>query len=153
MNKIMESGRPAEILLVEDSEDDVILTRKGFESSRFAVNLHHVENGVECLAFLRKEEQYATAKTPDLILLDLNMPLMDGHEVLKELVKDDQLRQLPVVVLTSSASERDILKMYDLRCSSYIVKPIDFLQFQRIVEELGRYWFSIVVVPEPVLNV
>ena len=102
------------------------------------------------MAYLKKEGQYADAKTPDLILLDLNMPLMDGREVLSELCKDEQLRKLPVVVLTTSDSERDILGMYDLRCSSYIVKPISFEQFQRVIDDLGQYWFSLVVLPSDV---
>jgi CheY-like chemotaxis protein len=140
-------GRPAEVLLVEDSEDDVILTRKSFEYAKLAVNLHHVENGKECMSFLRKEGKYADVPTPDLILLDLNMPVMDGREVLAEIVRDDELRKLCVVILTTSDSERDVLEMYNLRCSSYITKPVDFVQFQRVIEEISNYWFTVVVLP------
>lgn len=147
MTQLMRGGRPAEILLVEDNEDDVLITQRGFKKSRFAVNLHHVANGKECMAFLLKEGKYADAVKPDLILLDLNMPLMDGREVLSEMVKHDELRKLPVVVLTTSDDARDILSMYDLRCSSYIVKPISFEQFQRVIDNLGQYWFSLVVLP------
>ncbi|MEZ6047397.1 MAG: response regulator [Planctomycetaceae bacterium] len=145
--KIMKAGRPAEVLLVEDNENDVILTRRGFEAARLAVNMHHVRNGLECLKFLRKEGEYQNAPTPDLILLDLNMPIMDGREVLAEIVADKVLCQFPVVILTTSAEEQDLLETYRLRCSSYIVKPVDFIQFQRVVEELGNYWFTVVVLP------
>ena len=98
------NGRPAEVLLVEDNDNEIFITRKGFEEAKLALNLHHVVNGQECMAFLRKDGQYADAPTPDLVLLDLNMPVMDGREVLAEIVKDEQLRKLPVVILTTSNS-------------------------------------------------
>jgi two-component system response regulator len=106
-----------------------------------------VENGEECLAFLRKQGEYADVPTPDLILLDLDMPVMDGREVLAEMVQDEQLRHLAVVILTTSAGEQDVLQMYKLRCSSYITKPVDFDQFQRVIEGIGDYWFTVVVLP------
>jgi two-component system response regulator len=109
--------------------------------------MHRVEDGEQCMFFLRKQGKYANAPTPDLILLDLNLPVMDGREVLVEIVADDQLRQLPVVILTTSEAEQDILKMYKLRCSSYIVKPVDFNQFLRVVRGIGKYWFTVVVLP------
>lgn len=140
-------SRPAEVLLVEDNIGDAILTREGFERSQLQVNLHHVEDGEECLAFLRKEGRHAAAPTPDIILLDLNLPLMDGREVLAELVADQALRHLPVVVLTTSTSDLDIQRMYELRCNSYIVKPVDFEQFQRVVQGIGDYWFTVVELP------
>ena len=139
--------RPVELLLVEDNENDVMLTQKSFQRSKLVVNMHHVENGEACLAYLRKEHDYADAVTPDLILLDLNMPVMDGREVLAEIVKDDKLKHLPVVVLTTSDDERDVLSMYKLRCSSYITKPVDFNKFQEIIQKLNAYWFMIVVTP------
>ncbi|GAA5510376.1 response regulator [Novipirellula caenicola] len=145
--KIADSGRPAEVLLVEDNEDDVIITRRGFNKSDLPVNLHRVENGEECMQFLRKTGQYADAPTPDLILLDLNMPVKDGREVLSEIVADEQLRRLAVVVLTTSESDQDLLTMYDLRCSSYILKPVDFKEFQQVIKYIGEYWFTIVVLP------
>ena len=141
------SGRPAEVLLVEDDENDVLITRKGFEEAKLTLNLHHVEYGKECMAFLLKEGKYADVPTPDLILLDLNMPVMDGREVLSEICKVEELRKLAVVVLTTSRSEQDILNMYDLRCSSYIVKPVDFTQFQHVIQQLSDYWFTVVVLP------
>ena len=100
------------------------------------------------LDFLNKEGKYKDAPTPDLILLDLNMPLMDGREVLERISKDEKLCHLPVVILTTSSEEQDILRMYKLRCSSYIVKPVDFDQFQRVVSEIGNYWFTVVVLPK-----
>lgn len=139
--------RPAEVLLVEDNENDVILTQDGFREARFRVNLHHVENGRDCMAFLRREPPYEEVPVPDLVLLDLNLPVMNGHQVLKAITADDTLRQLPVVVLTTSADEREILEAYKLRCSSYIVKPIDFEKFMSIIRELTDYWLTVVVLP------
>ncbi len=139
--------RPAEILLVEDNKDDVFLTREGFKRAKLAVNLHHVENGEECMAFLRKQGKYVDVPTPDLVLLDLNMPIMDGREVLAELVKDESLNHLPVVILTTSASDRDVLHMYKLRCSAYATKPVDFDQFQSVVKGIADFWFTVVVLP------
>ena len=142
----IESAEPraAEVLLVEDSATDVLITRSAFQRAKANVNLHHVENGAECMAFLRKERQYADVPTPELILLDLNMPVMDGREVLAELVKDDALNHLPVVVLTTSQDERDVLSMYKLRCSSYITKPIDLQEFINVVQNLTEHWFKVV---------
>jgi two-component system response regulator len=137
----------AEILLVEDNENDVLLTRQGFKKAKCAVNLHHVGDGVECMAFLRKQDAFSDAPTPDLILLDLNMPRKDGREVMAELAADKDLRKLPVVILTTSSDEQEILAMYDLRCSSYIVKPVDFTQFQRVISVINDYWFTVVVLP------
>ncbi len=147
MSTIPSLHRPADILLVDDSSIDVKLTRKAFERERFLVNLHHVENGEECLAYLRKQGKYADVTTPDLILLDINMPVMDGHEVLAELVKDENLKHLPVVVLTSSEDERDVLMMYKLRCNAYLTKPVDSLKFQEVVKLLNAFWMTVVVMP------
>lgn len=138
---------PAEILLAEDNEYDVMLTRKCFKQLKFAVNMHHVENGEECLAFLRKEGDYADVPTPDLILLDLNMPVMDGREMLAEVKKDNKLKYLPTLVLTTSEDQRDVLAMYELRCNSYIIKPIDFNKFQEMIQNICAYWLTIVVLP------
>jgi two-component system response regulator len=149
MNDELKDARFAEILLVEDNEDDVLLTREGLKRSKVAVHLQHVENGAECMAYLRKQGQYTSAPTPDVILLDLNMPVMNGYEVLEQISGDEKLKHIPVVILTTSADERDILKMYKLRCSSYIVKPVDFDQFMRVVREFSNYWFTVVVLPEP----
>jgi CheY-like chemotaxis protein len=139
--------RLAEVLLVEDNDDDVYLTRRAFRAAKFLVNLHHVTDGKKCMAFLRKQPPYADVPTPDLILLDLNMPIMDGREVLAEIVKDEALRHLPVVVLTTSHEAEDVEKMYKLRCNSYITKPVDFEQFVEAVKKFKDYWLSVVVLP------
>ena len=142
-------SRMAEILLVEDNEDDVFLTREAFEAASLRVSLHHVDNGEKCMRFLRKQGEYANAASPDLILLDMHMPVMDGYEVMTEIVKDETLRHLPVVVLTTSYEAADIQKMYGLRCSSYITKPVDFDNFVKAIGQLAGYWLTVVVVPEP----
>lgn len=147
MTSKLPSSRPAEILLAEDNENDLELTRQGFKRCKLPFNLHHVRDGEECLAFLRKQGKYSDAPTPDLVLLDLNMPRMDGREVLAEMVVDKDLNGTPVVVLTTSANEEEILKMYKLRCSSYIVKPVDFDQFLHKIQVIAEYWFKVVVVP------
>ena len=138
----------AEILLVEDNEDDVFLTRAAFDAASLRVHLHHVDNGVKCLQFLRREGPYGGVPTPDLILLDIHMPVMDGYEVLAEIVKDDKLKHLPVVVLTTSYEAADIQKMYALRCNAYITKPVDFESFVKAIGQLAGCWLTVVVAPE-----
>ena len=147
--KIIPIGetRIAEILLVDDNEDDVFLTREAFDAANLRVNLHHVDNGLKCLQYLRKEGVYALTPNPDLILLDMHMPVMDGYQVLSEIVKDEKLRHLPVVVLTTSYEAADILKMYGLRCNSYITKPVDFDKFVKAIGQLAGYWLTVVVTP------
>jgi two-component system response regulator len=147
MNDALVRGRPAVILLAEDNDNDVELTKLGFERAKFAVDLHHVPNGEECLAFLRKEGRYASSPTPDLILLDLNMPRMDGFEVLREINGDKRLEHLVVVVLTSSKADEDVISSYKLRCSSYLVKPIKFESFAKMIQSLSDYWFTLVTLP------
>jgi CheY-like chemotaxis protein len=147
MTSELVKTRPAEILLAEDNDNDVELTRQGFKKCKLLLNLHHVKDGEECMAFLRKEGKYSTAPTPDLLLLDMNMPRMDGREVLAEMVSDETLNAIPIVVLTTSAQDEEILKMYKLRCSSYIIKPVDFEQFLRVVRSIAEYWFTVVVLP------
>lgn len=145
----LAESRPAEILLVEDNEDDVFLTREAFEAASLRVRLHHVDNGVKCMQFLRKRGDYTAAPSPDLILLDMHMPVMNGFEVMSEIVKDEKLRHLPVIVLTTSYEAADIQKMYGLRCNSYITKPVDFGNFVKAIGQLAGYWLTVVVVPEP----
>jgi CheY-like chemotaxis protein len=147
MSHVLSDTRPAEVLLVEDNDDDVYLTQRAFKAAKFLVNLHHVNNGRKCMEFLRKQPPYVDAPTPDLILLDLNLPIMDGREVLAEIVKDEALRHLPVVVLTTSYEAEDVQKMYKLRCSSYITKPVDFEKFAEAVRKLEDYWLTVVVLP------
>ena len=148
MLRPIANSRIAEILLVEDNEDDVFLTREAFDAARLRVNLHHVDNGEKCMSFLRKQGVYAGVPTPDLILLDLHMPIMDGREVLAEMIKDDSLRHFPVVVLTTSYEAKDIEKMYSLRCNSYITKPVDFDNFVKAISQLAGYWLTLVVLPD-----
>jgi chemotaxis family two-component system response regulator Rcp1 len=148
MTSKLAGSRPAEILLAEDNENDVELTRQGFKKCKLLLNLHHVRDGEECMAFLRKQGKYSNAPTPDLLLLDINMPRMDGREVLAELVADESLNAIPVVVLTTSAQDEEILKMYKLRCSSYIIKPVNFDQFLHVVRSIAEYWFTVVVLPK-----
>lgn len=149
MNESLAHGRPVEILLVEDNENDVILTREGFKRSKLVVNLHDVKDGEECMDFLRKQGRFTNAPTPDIVLLDLNMPRMDGREVMAEIAADETLCHLPVVILTTSAEDSEILKMYRLRCSSYIVKPVSFANFIPVIQSLADYWFTVVVLPPP----
>ncbi|MFZ0418771.1 MAG: response regulator [Candidatus Sulfotelmatobacter sp.] len=148
MSNEVINGRPAEVLLVEDNDNDVELTRQGFRRGKLLVNLHCVGDGEACLAFLRKQGEYASAPTPDLILLDLNMPKMSGRQVLAEMIKDENLKGLPVVVLSTSEEGEEISKMYKMRCSSYIVKPVDFDQFLKVVRAIADYWFTVVVLPK-----
>jgi two-component system, chemotaxis family, response regulator Rcp1 len=147
MTSTVVSSRPAEILLVEDNDNDVELTRQGFKKCKLLLNLHHVKDGEECMAFLRKQGKYSTAPTPDLLLLDMNMPRMDGREVLIEMVADESLKAIPVVVLTTSAQDEEILKMYKLRCNSYIIKPVDFEKFIYVIRSIAEYWFTVVALP------
>jgi two-component system response regulator len=147
MHSQLTNGRAAEILLAEDNDNDVELTRQGFKRAKLLINLHHVGDGEECMAFLRKQGNYADAPTPDLILLDLNMPRMSGEQVLAEMLKDDSLKSLPVVILSTSEQAEEVLKMYKMRCSSYIVKPVDFDQFLNVVRAITEYWFTMVVLP------
>lgn len=150
VNKLVARGRPAEVLLVEDNDNDAEITRIGFRQAKFAANLHHVVNGEECMAFLRKEGKYSAAPTPDLILLDLNMPRMDGREVMQEIAADENLKHLVIIVMTSSDADTDVLMSYKLNCNSYIVKPVGFENFSKVIQSLGDYWFTLVVLPSEV---
>ena len=139
--------RPVEILLVEDSPGDVRLTIEALKDARMRNTLHSVSDGVEALAFLRREEPYADKPRPDLILLDLNMPRMDGREVLAEIKADPDLKKIPVVVLTTSQAEQDILQSYNLHANCYISKPVDLDQFIDVVRSIESFWLSIVKLP------
>ena len=147
MQPITKGTRPAEVLLVEDSAADVKLTRIGFDRAKQEVTLHHAENGVECMSFLRREGPYGDAPTPDLILLDLNMPLMGGREVLEALLADEKLRTIPVVVLTTAAAQDDVVSSYRLKCSGYATKPVDFKEFLDLIESIGAFYCEKMVLP------
>jgi len=142
------TDKPVEILLAEDNPGDVMLTKKALQQGKLTNNLHVVTDGVEALDFLRQNDEYADEPRPDLILLDLNMPRKDGQDVLKELKNDDDLCRIPVVVLTSSESEEDIAKSYELSANAYLTKPVDFDGFIEIVARLENFWFQVVKLPE-----
>ena len=140
-------SKPIEILLVEDSPSDALLTKRALAKARFINRLHIVEDGVKAIAFLRKQEPYADAPRPHLILLDLNMPRMDGREVLAEIKTDENLTIIPVIVLTSSKAEEDVLSSYRLHANSYITKPVDFEAFADAVASIENFWFGVVTLP------
>lgn len=144
----MDALKPVEILLVEDSPGDVRLTQECLREAKVKNNLQVVNDGVEALAFLRRQGNYAEAVRPDLVLLDLNLPKKDGREVLSEMKADDTLKSIPVVVLTISGSEEDILKSYNLHANCYIVKPIDLQQFLKVVKAIEDFWLTIVKLPQ-----
>ena len=135
------------VLLVEDEPADAHLVRLAFEEGHVLADLHHVLDGVEAFAFLRREGDYAHAPTPDLILLDLNMPRMDGRQFLRKIKDDPTLHTLPVVVLTTSDAERDMLDSYDHFAAGYIVKPVDVDDFIKVVRGIGDYWINLVRLP------
>lgn len=141
------SGRPIEILLVEDNPGDVRLTREVLRDGKVNNHLNVVQDGTEALAFLYRQGNYASAPRPDLILLDLNLPKKDGREVLVTIKEDDSLRRIPVVILTTSQAEEDILRAYNLHGNCYITKPVDLDQFIRIVKSIEEFWLTIVKLP------
>lgn len=138
---------PIEILLVEDDPGDVLMTREALADSKVVNNLHHVANGEDALRFLFKEGDHAGAPTPDLVLLDLNLPRIDGREVLARVKADDRLRRIPVVILTTSEAEEDVLKSYDLHANAYVTKPVDFESFVHVVRQVDDFFISVVRLP------
>jgi CheY-like chemotaxis protein len=140
-------SRAVEILLVEDSPGDARLTQEALREGRVPNNLRVVPDGIEALAFLRREGRYAAASRPDLILLDLNLPRMDGRQVLATIKADESLRRIPVIVLTTSRDERDIRRSYDLHANCYIAKPVDFDQFIDVVRAIEGFWLTIATLP------
>ena len=141
------STRTIEILLVEDNPGDARLTLEAFKEGRVLNNFNVVKDGVEALAYLRREGQYANAAQPDLILLDLNLPRKDGREVLEEIKADEHLKKIPVVVLTTSAAEEDIARAYTRHANCYITKPVDLDQFLRVVQSIESFWLTLVKLP------
>jgi len=136
-----------DILLVEDNEGDARLAREALRDSKIRNTIHHVLDGEEAMAFLRGRGQYAGKPRPDLVLLDLNLPKKDGREVLAEIKSDDDLKRIPVVILTTSKNEEDVLKSYNLHANCYITKPIDLTQFMRVVHSIEDFWLTIVKLP------
>ena len=143
----MNTGTPIEILMVEDNPGDVRLTIEALKETKVRNNLNVVRDGAEALAFLRRQGRYTQAPRPDLILLDLNVPRVDGRQVLAEIKADTDLRRIPVVVLTASQAEEDILKTYDLQANCYVTKPVDLDQFIKVVQSIETFWLTIVRLP------
>jgi CheY-like chemotaxis protein len=139
--------RYIEILLVEDSPADVLLTREAFEQNKILNRLYVAEDGVEAMDFLYKRGAYASVPRPDLILLDLNLPRKNGREVLAEIKADSDLKKIPIVILTTSSAEEDVLKAYDLNANCYVVKPVGFDNFMEAIQSIRHFWFSIVTLP------
>jgi len=146
------SERPAEILLVEDNLGDIRLTTEALKEGRIVNHLHVATDGEEAIAFLRKEGSHADKPRPDLILLDLNLPKKDGREVLAEIKADENLRRIPVIVLTTSKAQEDVLKMYNLHVNCYINKPVDFNEFLDVIRGIQDFWLSIVALPNGTKN-
>jgi CheY-like chemotaxis protein len=140
-------GEMVDILLVEDNEGDARLAKEAMRDSKIRNTLHHVLDGEEAMAFLRKQGKYSTAPRPDLILLDLNLPRKDGRQVLAEIKDDENLKRIPVVILTVSSAEEDVLKAYNLHANCYITKPIDLAQFMKVVRSVEDFWLTIVKLP------
>ena len=150
MESIGTNAAAIEVLLVEDSPGDVRLTREAFKDAKVLINLHVASDGEEAMAFLTHKGKHANAPRPDLILLDLNLPKKDGREVLEEIKEDPALKIIPVVILTTSASEADILKTYQLHANCYIAKPVDLDGFLKVVKSIDSFWLSVVKLPREV---
>jgi len=147
MNK-QNMGRPIDILLVEDNPGDVRLTQEALKEAKVGNDLHVVRDGMEAIAFLRKQGVYKDAPRPDMILLDLNLPKKSGHEVLTEIKSDDNLKRIPVVILTVSKDEEDIVKSYNRHANCFITKPVDLDQFLIVVKSIEDFWLTIVKLPD-----
>ncbi len=140
-------GKPIEILLVEDNPGDVRLTAEALRENKFRNKLNVVADGVEAMAYVRREGKYSDAPRPDLILLDLNLPKKDGREVLAEIKTDEDLKRIPVVILTTSKAEEDIFKTYEHHANCYVTKPVELDQFIKVVKTIQEFWFTIVTLP------
>ena len=143
----MDSDKAVEILLVEDNLGDVVLTKEALKEGKISNNLSVTRDGIEALEFLRRQGSFADAPRPDLILLDLNMPRMNGAEVLAEVKADPELKTIPVVMLTTSAADQDIINAYKLNANCYVTKPVDFDQFMKVVQTIDQFWLTIVKLP------
>lgn len=141
------TSHPIEVLLVEDDPGDVLMTREAFSDYKIANRLSVVSNGEDAIAYLRKQDRFAEAPTPDLVLLDLNLPRRDGREVLQEIKRDPELRRIPIVVLTTSEAEEDVVAAYDLHANAYVRKPVDFDQFVAAVQAIDDFFITVVRLP------
>jgi chemotaxis family two-component system response regulator Rcp1 len=144
----LRGATTVQVLLVEDSPGDVRLTREAFREANGSVQLHVAEDGVEAMAFLRREGEHADAPRPDFILLDLNLPRMDGREVLAHIKADDSLRTIPTVILTTSDADADILKSYELNANAYLTKPVTLEAFEKLVKSINDFWLTVVKLPQ-----
>jgi chemotaxis family two-component system response regulator Rcp1 len=144
---MVEENRPVEILLVEDNPGDERLTREALKEGKVYSNLYWAKDGVEAMQFLRREGKYAGAVRPDIVLLDLNLPKKDGREVLQEIKNDDALKRIPVVILTTSKAEEDVLRTYNLHANCYVTKPVDLEKFIVVVKSIDRFWLTVVTLP------
>jgi CheY-like chemotaxis protein len=142
---MVKKTRPISVLLVEDNPGDVRLTKEAFKEGKIAVSLSVVMDGVEATKYLNKEGEYANVTTPDLILLDLNLPKKDGREVLQDIKTDPNLKRIPVIILTTSNAEQDIVQSYNLHANCYINKPVDFDKFFDVIEKIEEFWLSTVI--------
>jgi CheY-like chemotaxis protein len=147
MKPEQQGAPPVEILLVEDNPGDHRLTQEALREGKVYNNLHWVQDGVEALDFLKRRGKYANVPRPDIILLDLNLPKKDGREVLQEIKGDEDLRKIPVVVLTTSKAEEDVLRSYDLHANCYVTKPVDLDKFIVVVQSIDRFWLTVVTLP------
>jgi two-component system, chemotaxis family, response regulator Rcp1 len=144
---MVDENRPVEILLVEDNPGDERLTREALKEGKVYSNLHWVKDGVEAMDFLRRQGRYKDAPRPDIILLDLNLPKKDGREVLQDIKNDEALKRIPVVVLTTSKAEEDVLRSYNLHANCYVTKPVDLEKFIVVVKSIDRFWLTVVTLP------
>jgi chemotaxis family two-component system response regulator Rcp1 len=144
---IRNAGEPVEILLVEDNPGDYRLTKEALKEGKVYNNLHWAQDGVDALDFLKRRGKHSGAPRPDIILLDLNLPKKDGREVLSEIKGDEDLRKIPVVILTTSKAEEDVLKSYDLHANCYVTKPVDLDKFIVVVQSIDRFWLTVVTLP------
>ena len=148
MNHNSTDWRPIEILLIEDNPGDVDLTKEALQDAKVRNHLHVVDDGAKAVDFLYKRGEYADAPRPDIILLDLNLPKKDGRQVLEEIKADPELAEIPVVILTTSQAEEDILRSYQLHANCYITKPVDFKQFMHVVKSIEEFWLTVVKLPK-----
>lgn len=143
----LKTASPIEILLIEDSPSDAALTIEALQAGKIANNLNRVADGVEAMAYLRRQDRFTESSRPDLIMLDLNLPKKDGREVLQELKSDPSLKLIPIIVLTTSRADKDVLQSYALNANCFIAKPVDFQQFIDVVRSIERFWLSVVTLP------
>ncbi|HEY9529823.1 MAG TPA: response regulator [Burkholderiales bacterium] len=144
---MLNENRPVEILLVEDNPGDERLTREALKEGKVYSNLHWVKDGVDAMEFLRRQGKHASAPRPDIILLDLNLPKKDGREVLQDIKNDPELKRIPVVVLTTSKAEEDVLRTYNLHANCYVTKPVDLEKFIVVVKSIDVFWLTVVTLP------